>query len=93
MPEPAIVRHGPGITIVRADNAGPMTLEGTCSYLVGNSNLVLIDPGPDEIGHLSRLVLAAGEHPVAAVLLTHAHPDHSGLASAAAREFGSPIFA
>ena len=93
MPESAIVRYGPGITIVRADNAGPMTLDGTCSYLVGNSNLVLIDPGPNEIDHLSRLVLAVGEHPVAAVLLTHAHPDHSGLASAAAREFGSPILA
>ena len=93
MPESVFVRRSPGLTIVRADNAGPLTLDGTCSYLVGHASLVLIDPGPSDPGHLSRLAEAAGDRPVEAVLLTHAHADHSGLAMAAAREFGSPILA
>lgn len=91
--ETGVVQDGPGLMIVRADNAGPMTLDGTCSYLVGGSRLVLIDPGPDDSEHLSRLVRAAADRPVVAVLLTHAHADHSGLASDAAREFGSRILA
>lgn len=91
--EPGVVQDGPGLMIVRADNAGPMTLDGTCSYLVGGSRLVLIDPGPDDAEHLSRLVRATADRPVVAVLLTHAHADHSGLASDAAREFGSRILA
>jgi glyoxylase-like metal-dependent hydrolase (beta-lactamase superfamily II) len=53
-----------------------MTGSGTNSYLVGTSDLVAIDPGPDHPGHIARLLdLAAGR--LRYVLVTHSHRDHA----------------
>ena len=61
-----------------APNPGPMTLEGTNTYVVGRAPCWVIDPGPDDAGHLAR-VRAAGEDRggIAGYLLTHSHADHS----------------
>ena len=56
-----------------APNPGPMTLEGTNTYVVDG---YVIDPGPDDAGHLERVREAAGGE-IAGVLLTHGHSDHS----------------
>ncbi len=62
-------------TVVRADNPGPMTLEGTNTWVIaGSDGAIVIDPGPLDEAHLGR-VAALG--PVSAVLLTHRHPDHA----------------
>lgn len=60
-----------------APNPGPMTLEGTNTYVVGRAPCWVIDPGPDDAGHLAR-VRAAGEDRggIAGYLLTHSHADH-----------------
>ncbi|HZG95785.1 MAG TPA: MBL fold metallo-hydrolase [Mycobacteriales bacterium] len=68
--------------LVRADNPGPMTLEGTNSWLLaepGASRAVAVDPGPDDPAHLTALVAAAGARgrEIAVILLTHGHPDHA----------------
>jgi glyoxylase-like metal-dependent hydrolase (beta-lactamase superfamily II) len=68
--------------LVRADNPGPMTLEGTNSWLLaepGATRAVVVDPGPDDPAHLTALVEAAGARgqEIAAILLTHGHPDHA----------------
>jgi glyoxylase-like metal-dependent hydrolase (beta-lactamase superfamily II) len=63
--------------VLLAANPSPMTLEGTNTWLLrapGEPRCVVVDPGPDDAGHLGA-VAAAG--PVAAILLTHGHPDHS----------------
>ena len=59
-------------------NPGPMTLEGTNTYLVGHEPTVVIDPGPDETEHIEA-VRGAGEARggIGTVLLTHSHGDHS----------------
>jgi glyoxylase-like metal-dependent hydrolase (beta-lactamase superfamily II) len=60
-----------------APNAGPMTLDGTNSYLIGapdSSSIVVVDPGPLDEGHLAALA-AAGR--VELVLITHRHADHT----------------
>lgn len=67
-----------------APNPGPMTLEGTNTWLVGDpaaGPLLVVDPGPDDAGHRARL-LAAAPSGLAAVLLTHRHADHSAGAPA-----------
>ncbi len=66
-----------------APNPGPMTLEGTNTYLVDRDPCWVIDPGPDDAGHIARVRAAAeARGGIAGVLLTHAHADHSaGLGS------------
>jgi len=61
-----------------APNPGPMTLEGTNTYLYGSGPCVVIDPGPADAGHLDAVRAAAGERGgIGLVLLTHSHGDHS----------------
>lgn len=61
-----------------APNPGPMTLEGTNTYLYGFDPCVVIDPGPDDEGHLDAVRAAGGERGgVGMVLLTHSHGDHA----------------
>src|SRR4051812_15329730 len=63
-------------TLVRAPNPGPMTLDGTNSWVLrapGAGTVTLVDPGPLDEPHL-RALAATG--PVDRVLLTHGHPDH-----------------
>jgi glyoxylase-like metal-dependent hydrolase (beta-lactamase superfamily II) len=62
--------------LVRASNPGPMTLDGTNTWVLrapGAEAAVVVDPGPLERGHLAS-VAALG--PSAGVLTTHSHPDH-----------------
>ncbi|MDT5036265.1 MAG: hypothetical protein QOE03_1450 [Micromonosporaceae bacterium] len=60
------------VTLVRAPNPGPMTLDGTNTWVLPEHHVV-IDPGPDDAAHLERV---AGSGPIATILLTHGHLDH-----------------
>src|SRR5690606_2120751 len=68
----------PFAAVLRADNPGPMTLDGTRSYVLrapGAPGCVVVDPGPDLEPHLATLADAG---PVELVLVTHRHADHTG---------------
>lgn len=68
----------PEVLKVVAPNPGPMTLEGTNTYLFGSDPCVVIDPGSDDPGHLEAIRAAAGERGgIGLVLLTHSHGDHT----------------
>lgn len=70
-------RVTPTASVLLAENPSVMTLEGTNTWLLRGpdaTSSVVVDPGPDDLAHLTR-VLAPG--PVAQVLLTHGHPDHA----------------
>ncbi len=69
------------IRCLTANNAGPFTFHGTNSYLIGEKNLTIIDPGPDDDAHLAALIKAIGTAKLETILVTHTHIDHSPLAA------------
>lgn len=71
-----------------------MTFTGTRSYILGNGDVAVIDPGPNDPRHLDALqaALAPGEQ-VSAVVVTHAHRDHSAGARSFAARVGAPVLA
>ncbi len=83
----------PGLRLVLAPNPSPMTHWGTNTYILGQSTVAVVDPGPDDSAHLAALRSALRGARVAAILVTHAHRDHSPLAPRLARETGAPVLA
>ncbi|MCD1145437.1 MBL fold metallo-hydrolase [Kocuria sp. LUK] len=74
-----------------APNPGPMTLDGTNSWLLGapgQGDVVVVDPGPEDAGHLESLA-AAGR--TALVLVTHRHGDHTAGLDRFAALTGAPV--
>lgn len=65
------------LRVIRADNPGPFTLDGTRVHIVGRRAPVVVDPGPAESGHLAALLQALEGARSVAVLLTHGHADHA----------------
>lgn len=81
----------PGIARVLAHNPSAFTYTGTQTYLVGDAEIAVIDPGPNMPEHLAALVEAIGGRPVVAILCTHTHRDHSPAARPLADATGAPI--
>ncbi|HUE80197.1 MAG TPA: MBL fold metallo-hydrolase [Sphingomicrobium sp.] len=81
----------PGIARVLATNPSAFTFTGTQTYLVGTQEVAVIDPGPDLPEHLDALAEAIGGRPVAAIMCTHTHRDHSPAARPLAEATGAPI--
>ena len=79
------------IVRVLAPNADVYTLDGTNTWVVGGSPSIVIDPGPEIPSHLDEVADTAGR--VAAVLVTHDHPDHAPAAAAFAERVGAPLLA
>lgn len=68
----------PEVLKIVAPNPGPMTLEGTNTYLFGSDPCVVIDPGSAHATHLDAVRAAAAERGgIGLVLLTHSHGDHT----------------
>ena len=81
---------------VLAPNPSLMTLDGTNTWLIaepGSAAAVAVDPGPDDEGHLQRVLAVAAQagQRVALILLTHGHSDHSAGARRLAALTGAPV--
>ena len=81
----------PAIARVLAHNPSAFTYYGTQTYLLGEREVAVIDPGPDLPEHIEALEKAIGRRPVAAIMCTHTHRDHSPAARPLAERTGAPI--
>jgi glyoxylase-like metal-dependent hydrolase (beta-lactamase superfamily II) len=80
------------IQVVLADNPGAFTFTGTNTYVIGERELVVVDPGPALDSHFDSVLALIGSRPVAAIVVTHTHSDHSPLAPRLAAATGAPTF-
>jgi hydroxyacylglutathione hydrolase len=78
---------------ILAPNPGPYTGDGTNTWLIEAEAPVLIDPGPDLEAHLAAILAALTGRKLAAILVTHGHRDHSGLAPRLGAATGAAIWA
>lgn len=83
----------PAAAVLLANNPNVMTLDGTNTWLLrapGAPDCVVVDPGPLDEDHLAKI---AAHGPVAAVLITHHHGDHTEGAARLAELTGAPTHA
>lgn len=81
----------PGIARVLAHNPSAFTYYGTQTYLVGDNEVAVIDPGPDLPEHVDALIDAVGDRRLFAIMCTHTHRDHSPASRPLAKRTGAPI--
>lgn len=87
----SVCRLAPGLQRIVAPNPSPLTGPGTNTYVLGEgASHLVIDPGPDDPGHVDRIVAAARGR-VARILCTHSHPDHSPGAKALRQATGAAM--
>jgi len=81
-----------GVYVITADNAKDYTGPGTNTYIVGDDQLLIIDPGPACSRHLGAVLQAIDGRAVMGIFVTHTHMDHSPCAAALVRETGAPVY-
>jgi len=82
----------PGLRRIVARNPGPFTYKGTGTYVIGEGEVAVIDPGPDLDEHVAALLAGLGDERVTHILVTHTHRDHSPAARALKAATGAPSF-
>ncbi|WP_029349966.1 MBL fold metallo-hydrolase [Bosea sp. 117] len=82
-----------GVRRVLADNPGPFTFTGTCSYILGEGEVAIIDPGPDDARHVAALLDAVRGETVTHIFVTHTHRDHVGALEALRAATDAPVHA
>ncbi|TMV08727.1 MBL fold metallo-hydrolase [Ruegeria sediminis] len=88
------VELAPGLLRVLAPNPSPMTYRGTNTYLLGERDVAVIDPGPLDMAHMDAILnaLKPGQR-ISHIFVTHTHLDHSPLAAPLAQRTGAPVHA
>jgi glyoxylase-like metal-dependent hydrolase (beta-lactamase superfamily II) len=82
----------PLIRRIVARNPGPFTFRGTGTYVVGQGEVAVIDPGPDLAEHVEALLAGLAGEQVTHILITHTHRDHSPAARALKQATGAPTY-
>lgn len=86
-------RVSPLIRRVVANNPGPYTFLGTGTYIVGQGEVAVIDPGPSLPDHLDAILASLNPHErVTHIILTHHHADHSPLGASLRERTGASTY-
>ena len=80
-----------GIRRIVAPNPSPYTLHGTGSYIVGNKEVVVIDPVPNIQSHINAILRATEKEKITHIIVTHTHLDHSPAAFPLSKETGAVV--
>ena len=83
-------RLNPRVRRLVAPNPGVMTGPGTNTYLLGDNEVAVLDPGPAIPAHIDAILAAAGER-IRWIVCTHTHPDHSPAWQAVAEATGAQV--
>ena len=87
---PEFIEIAAGVRRLLAPNPSMMTGPGTNTYLIGNDEVAVLDPGPVIAAHIERIQEVAAA-PIRYILLTHTHPDHSPAAAGLAQATGAEL--
>lgn len=87
---PAFSELAPGLRRLVAPNPSMMTGPGTNTYLLGNRDVAVLDPGP-AIDSYIEMIQQSADAPIRWILVTHTHPDHSPAAVRLAAATGADL--
>src|SRR5579864_909023 len=82
----------PGIRRIVARNPGPFTFKGTGTYVIGEGEVAVIDPGPELAEHVAALIASLADEQVTHIRGTHTHRDHSPAAKALKEATGASTY-
>jgi glyoxylase-like metal-dependent hydrolase (beta-lactamase superfamily II) len=85
-------RVSPLIRRLVAKNPGAFTLYGTGVYIIGEGEVAVIDPGPNNEEHIANLFRALEGERVTHIFVTHGHLDHSPAAKPLSQKTGAKIY-
>jgi len=88
----ALETIAPGLRRIVANNPGPFTYKGTGTYVIGEGEVAVIDPGPDLVEHIDALKAGLANEQVTHILVTHTHRDHSPAARPLKQATAAPIY-
>jgi len=87
-----VTRVAPDIRRIVANNPGPFTGPGTSTYIVGDTEVAVIDPGPMLPDHIDALLEGLGDVHISHILITHTHADHSPASRLLQQRTGAATF-
>ncbi len=81
----------PLVRRITSANPSLFTFKGTNTYIVGQGEVAVIDPGPEDAAHTAAILDALGSETVTHIVATHTHRDHSPGCAALKAATGAPL--
>lgn len=87
-----IQRLSPLVRRIVAENPNFFTFFGTNTYIIGNGEVALIDPGPDSSEHIDTIIQGLEGEKITHILITHTHYDHWPAYAALQKRFNAQTY-